>query len=84
MPEAFARQVAAAPHVQMWCPTHEEMLGAGVLTRRSMGGETAAVATALRSKESLAAEFRGELRFIAAIPDQPDIKKILTFFEEMR
>ncbi len=58
IPEAFVLQVAATPHAQMWHPTHEEMLSAGVLTRRSMGGETAAMATAMRSKESLAAEFK--------------------------
>lgn len=58
MPEAFVRHVATTPHAQMWYPTHEEMLSAGVLTRRSVGGETATVATAIRSKESLTAELK--------------------------
>jgi hypothetical protein len=58
IPDAFVRQVVATPHAQMWYPTHEEMLSAGVLTRQSLGGETAAVATAIRSKESLSAELK--------------------------
>lgn len=58
LPEAFVRQALDTPHGDMWYPPHELLLSAGVLTRRSAGGETAALSTAVRSREALAAEFR--------------------------
>ena len=42
LPDAFVRQALDTPYAQMWYPSHDELLTAGVLTRRSMGGETAA------------------------------------------
>jgi hypothetical protein len=58
LPDAFIRQVADTPYERMWHPSHAELLATGVLTRRSMGGETAAISTAVRSKEALVAEFK--------------------------
>lgn len=57
LPDSFVRQALDTPHETMWYPPHEVLLTAGVLTRRSMGGETAAMSTAVRSKEALVAEF---------------------------
>lgn len=58
LPDAFVRQVANTPYEKMWHPSHAELLAAGVLTRRSMGGETAALSTAVRSKDALVAGFK--------------------------
>ncbi len=58
LPDSFVRQALDTPHDKMWYPPHEVLLTAGVLTRRSMGGETAAMSTAVRSKEALVAEFK--------------------------
>lgn len=58
LPNAFIRQVADTPYEKMWYPLHEELLAAGVLTRRSMGGETAAMSTAVRSRDALVAGFK--------------------------
>lgn len=58
LPEYFVRKVRDTPYEKIWFPTQEELLAAGVLTRRSTGGETAAMATVMRSKEALAAELK--------------------------
>ena len=58
LPDSFVRQVIDTPHDKMWRPSHEVLLSAGVLTRRSMGGETAAMSTSVRSKEALIADFK--------------------------
>lgn len=58
LPDSFVRQALDTPHAKMWHPPHELLLSAGVLTRRSMGGETAALSTAVRSKEALVADFK--------------------------
>lgn len=58
LPDVFIRQVADTPYEKMWYPSHAELLAAGVLTRKSMGGETAAMSTAVRSKEALVAGFK--------------------------
>lgn len=58
LPDSFVRQALDTPHETMWYPSHEVLLTAGVLTRKSMGGETAAMSTAVRSKEALVAEFK--------------------------
>lgn len=54
----FVRRVASTPHGSIWTPSHDEMLEARVLTRRSFGGETAVIATQLPTREALAAGFR--------------------------
>lgn len=58
LPDSFVRQVIDTPHEKMWHPSHEVLLSAGVLTRRSMGGETAALSTSVRSKEALIADIK--------------------------
>ena len=55
--ESFIRQAASTPYSSMWHPSHAEMLSAGVLTRRSFGGETAAIATEIKSKEAVVRGF---------------------------
>lgn len=52
--DSFVSQALDTPNEKMWRPTHEDMLQAHVLTRTSMGGETAALSTVVRSKEALA------------------------------
>lgn len=58
LPDSFVQQVLDTSHDEMWYPPHEVLLTASVLTRRSMGGETAAMSTAVRSKEALVAAFK--------------------------
>lgn len=58
LPDVFVRRALSTPADNMWYPSHEEMLSARVLTRESLGGETAAVSTAVRSREQLALEFK--------------------------
>ena len=70
--DAFIRRVGSTPNSQMWYPTTEEMLTAGVLTRRSLGGETAAFATAAKSKEQIAVEFRKIDLFSALAKRSPE------------
>ncbi len=57
LPESFVTKALDTPSATMWHPSTDELLAAHVLTRRSMGGETAALSTQVRSKELLAAEF---------------------------
>jgi hypothetical protein len=54
---AFIAKVVATPHDMMWYPSHDELLAEGVLTRVSLGGETATLATLATTREKLAAEF---------------------------
>jgi hypothetical protein len=59
LPDAFVRQAINTPSQKMWYPTHEDLRSAGVLTRTSAEGETAALSTAIQSKAALIAEFKG-------------------------
>lgn len=58
LPETFVQHALTTGSKEMWFPTQTEMIAAGVLTRRSGGGETAAVATSTRSRE----EFESGMR----------------------
>ncbi|MHB1216242.1 MAG: COG3904 family protein [Thiobacillus sp.] len=58
LPDLFVRQALDTPYNKMWYPSREDLLASGVLTRRSLGGETAAISTAVRSKEALIAEIK--------------------------
>ena len=58
LPETFVDQVINTPNDKMWYPSHDVLLSAGVLTRRSLGGETAALSTVVRSKAGLAVDFK--------------------------
>jgi hypothetical protein len=79
LPESFIREVLDTPHEKMWHPKHEILLTAGVLTRRSMGGETAAMSTAVRSKEALVADLKKiELFAILADRSPKDFDALMT------
>lgn len=58
LPADFVNHALDTPHDGMWYPAHDELLSTGVLTRKSMGGETTAIATEITSRDALAAEFR--------------------------
>jgi len=47
----------------MWFPSHDTLRTAGVLTRASLGGETAAIATSVRGRSDLEAGLRKEELF---------------------
>lgn len=55
---SFIDKVVGTSNEKVWYPSHDEMLAEGVLTRQSFGGETATVATAVPTRERLAAEFK--------------------------
>ena len=79
LPDSFVRQALDTPHQKMWDPPHEVLLTAGVLTRKSMGGETAAMSTAVRSKEALVADFKKiELFAILAQRSPKDFDDLMT------
>lgn len=69
LPDAFIRQVTNTPYEGMWHPSHSELLAAGVLTRRSMGGETAAMSTEIRSKDALVSGFK-KINMYAALAER--------------
>jgi creatinine amidohydrolase/Fe(II)-dependent formamide hydrolase-like protein len=71
LPEAFIAQALDTPSATMWYPSTDQMLAARVLTRRSMGGETAALSTMMRTRESLAAEFKKTDVFAAIAERSP-------------
>lgn len=53
LPAAFISRALSTPNSEMWFPTAEELVAARVVTRRSLGWETAAMATSTRSREAL-------------------------------
>lgn len=71
LPDSFVREALDTPHDKMWHPTHDVLLAAGVFTRKSMGGETAAISTAIRSKEALVADFKQTELFAALAERNP-------------
>lgn len=58
LPETFITTALDTPSSTMWHPTRELLRSSGVVTRDSMGGETAAMSTATRTREGLAAELK--------------------------
>ncbi|MES2187303.1 MAG: hypothetical protein V4505_22325 [Pseudomonadota bacterium] len=68
---AFLARVVATPPKSMWYPTQAELLAEGVYTRRSAGGETAALATEHLSRGQLAAEFAKTPLFAALSAKYP-------------
>ena len=58
LPPAFIKKIVSTSSDQMWYPTHDEMLRAGVFTRTSLGGESAALASLVKTYPALDAEFR--------------------------
>jgi hypothetical protein len=71
MSPAFITKIAATPHDKMWYPTHEELLAEGILTRTTMGGETATMATLATTRETLNAEFKKVPAFSALAERYP-------------
>lgn len=79
LPDSFVSEALDTPHEKMWHPTHEALLAAGVLTRKSLGGETAAMSTAVRSKEALIADFKKiELFTVLAERSPKDFDDLMT------
>lgn len=68
---SFIAKIAATPHDKTWYPTHEELLAEGILTRTTMGGETATVSTLVTKRETLAAEFKKVPAFSALADKYP-------------
>lgn len=78
LPESFIRKAVSTPSGEMWFPSHQELLAAGVLTRQSLGGETAVMATALRSKDALVVALRRDWGLDALAKRWPlDFQKIV-------
>lgn len=57
LPEAFITRALDTSHADMWYPPHDTLFEAGVLSRRSLGGETAAMSTLVRSRDALVSGF---------------------------
>lgn len=55
---AFTDRVFATPNEAMWYPTYDEMLAAGVVTRRTLGGETQALFSRFDGPDALRAALR--------------------------
>ncbi|MET0348940.1 MAG: hypothetical protein ABW067_04035, partial [Rhizobacter sp.] len=58
--ETFIARVQATPHAGMWYPTRDELASNGVITRVSLGGETASHwgSLGIRTRDDLEAHFR--------------------------
>lgn len=65
IPGEFIAKVVSTPPAKVWYPTHEELLAANIITRRSLGGETASVATRLLTRDAAVAELKKEKAFAA-------------------
>jgi hypothetical protein len=75
LPHAFVKKIVETSADQMWYPTHDEMLRAGVFTRKSLGGESSAFASLVKTYPALDAEFR-KIPLYALIADkQPESYK---------
>ncbi|HEX9932911.1 MAG TPA: hypothetical protein VGB08_08735 [Allosphingosinicella sp.] len=70
---AFANRVLATPHSAMWYPTYSEMVAAGVVNRQTLGGETQALFSAMRSPEEFRAAFRTHAYWRAIEARHPDV-----------
>lgn len=55
---SFIAKVVSTSSVDMWYPSHDELINEGILTRQSFGGETATVATFVKNRKMLATEFQ--------------------------
>lgn len=58
LPEAFVARALDTPHGDMWFPSHDMLMAARVVTRKSPGGETAAIATSARSRDAFDQQMR--------------------------
>jgi hypothetical protein len=48
--EKFIERISATPPEEMWYPTRDELIASNVVTRMSLGGEAATLATSMHSK----------------------------------
>ena len=69
---AFIDRIVRTSHDDVWYPTHDELLRAGVFTRTSLGGETATLATAASTREKLEEEFKKSEVFDVLSVKYPD------------
>jgi len=58
LPQAFIKKIIDTSAEDMWYPTHDEMLRAGVFTRKSLGGESSALASRFKNYPELDTEFK--------------------------
>lgn len=55
--ERFIRRIASTSHTSLWYPSPTELLDQRVITRTSRGGETAALATTVKSRDEVRQAF---------------------------
>lgn len=73
----FIAKIVSTPHDKVWYPSHDELLAQGVLTRRSLGGESATLATSMSTREALVAEFMKVPAFGALAAKYPNEFNVL-------
>ncbi|EJL87531.1 hypothetical protein PMI16_02875 [Herbaspirillum sp. CF444] len=75
---AFINRIVGTSHNSVWYPSHDELLQAGVLTRTSLGGETATLATVASTREKLEDEFkRSEVFDVLSVKYPDDFQRIV-------
>jgi len=75
---AFISRIVGTSHNSVWYPSHEELLQAGVLTRTSLGGETATLATLAATRDQLEEEFKkSEVFDVLSVKYPGDFKRIV-------
>ncbi|WP_050479083.1 hypothetical protein [Herbaspirillum rhizosphaerae] len=75
---AFINRIVGTSHNSVWYPSHDELLQAGVLTRTSLGGETATLATAASTREKLEEEFKkSEVFDVLSVKYPADFNRIV-------
>lgn len=72
VPSQFIARIVATPPEKVWYPTHDELLATNVITRKSAGGEIAAAATRLRTRDAVVAELKTEKVFAALAQKYPE------------
>ena len=75
LPQEFIKKIIDTSADQMWYPSHDEMLRAGVFTRKSLGGETSALASLVKTYPALDAEFRKIPLYVSIAEKQPQSYK---------
>lgn len=68
----FITRIVATPPEKVWYPTHDELLAANVITRKSTGGEIASAATRLLTRDAVVAELKTEKAFSALAQKYPE------------
>ena len=74
----FINRIVGTSHNSVWYPNHDELLQAGVLTRTSQGGETAALATTASTREKMEEEFKkSEIFDVLSVKYPADFNRIV-------